>query len=200
MKATLLVVPVTALAALLLCLLSQHSPRVAAVAPPTKSQLKAELSKLANSVAKKYPQYSSYTSTVKKYLGLALNSKYDLSVLANATILIPTNTEAEALLKKLPFKKTNIPKIYNITAFHLLRIRRFMPQLKALKPGQAVGTQLKQALYKFNPVNAPRVSFGRTRKAPASTWTTIVNPRMYAGPYFVAHGVNKVLIPSGTKV
>ncbi|CAI5532331.1 unnamed protein product [Closterium sp. Naga37s-1] len=111
---------VAALAALL-CL-APFAPRVAeaAVARPTKAQMKAELGRLADSVAKKHPQYSSYTKTVKKYIGLALNSKYDLSALANATILIPTNTEAEALLKKLPFKAANIPKIYNITAFHIL--------------------------------------------------------------------------------
>ncbi|CAI5964527.1 unnamed protein product [Closterium sp. NIES-65] len=192
---------IAAALAALLCL-APFAPRVAeaAVARPTKAQLKAELGKLADSVAKKYPQYSSYTKTVKKYIGLALNSKYDLSALANATILIPTNTEAEALLKKLPFKAANIPKIYNITAFHILRIKRFLPQFKALKPGQAVGTQLKQALYKMNPLNGARVSFGKARTAPAAAWTTILTPRIYTGPYFVAHGVNKILIPSGTRV
>ncbi|GJP72813.1 hypothetical protein CLOP_g3569, partial [Closterium sp. NIES-67] len=77
-----------------------------------------------------------------------LNSKYDFSALADAIILLPSNTEAEALAKKLPAKSSNIPTIYNITAYHIIRGKFTVPQLKSLKKSQPVGTQLKQALYK----------------------------------------------------
>ncbi|CAI5985159.1 unnamed protein product [Closterium sp. NIES-65] len=130
---------IVAVLAALLCLAS-FAPRVAeaAIARPTKEQLKAELGKLAESVAKKRPRYSNFTSTVNNFFGLAMNSKYDLSALANATILIPINTDSEALFEKLPFKRSNFPKFYQIAAFHILRIKRYMPQLKVLKPGEAV--------------------------------------------------------------
>ncbi|CAI5956641.1 unnamed protein product [Closterium sp. NIES-64] len=130
---------IVAVLAALLCLAS-FAPRVAeaAIARPTKEQLKAELGKLAESVAKKRPRYSNFTSTVNNFFGLAMNSKYDLSALDNATILIPINTDSEALFEKLPFKRSNFPKFYQIAAFHILRIKRYMPQLKVLKPGEAV--------------------------------------------------------------
>ncbi|CAI5525046.1 unnamed protein product [Closterium sp. Naga37s-1] len=147
---------IVAVLAALLCLAS-FAPRVAeaAIARPTKEQLKAELGKLAESVAKKRPRYSNFTSTVNNFFGLAMNSKYDLSALANATILIPINTDSEALFEKLPFKRSNFPKFYQIAAFHILRIKRYMPQLKVLKPGEAVGNMLVSDLLAIQNTGIP---------------------------------------------
>ncbi|GJP51472.1 hypothetical protein CLOM_g10639 [Closterium sp. NIES-68] len=167
---------------------------------PTKAQLKAELNNMATNITKRYPEYAKYAKDINKYIGLALNSKYDFSALSDATILLPSNTEAEALAKKLPAKSSNIPTIYNITAYHIIRGKFTVPQLKSLKKSQPVGTQLKQALYKVSPQNGNTVSFAKGPNAPAATWTTIKIVRLYAGPYFIAHGVDKVLIPDGTKM
>ncbi|CAI5463099.1 unnamed protein product [Closterium sp. Yama58-4] len=167
---------------------------------PTKAQLKAELNKMATTITKRYPQYAKYAKDINKYIGLALNSKYDFSALADATILLPSNTEAEALTKKLPVKKANIPTIYNITAYHIIAKKYTVPNFKAFKQAQPLRTQLKQALYKISAKGANVVSFARGPKAPAATWTTIKITRIYSGPYFIAHGVDKVVIPFGTRL
>ncbi|GJP49719.1 hypothetical protein CLOM_g8897 [Closterium sp. NIES-68] len=52
-----------------------------------------------------------------------VNSRYDLSALRDASILIPNNAQAEALAKRIPAKSSSIPTVYNITAFHILRKR-----------------------------------------------------------------------------
>ncbi|GJP45193.1 hypothetical protein CLOM_g10400 [Closterium sp. NIES-68] len=169
-------------------------------AKPTKAQLKAELQKMAATITKRYPQYAKYAKDMNRYIGLALNSKYDFSALADATILLPSNTEAEALAKKIPAKSSNIPVIYNITAYHIIRKKLTVPPLKALKKSQPLGTQLRQALYKVTPQNGNTVSFAKGPYAPPATWTTIKIARLYAGPYFIAHGVDKVLIPNYTKM
>ncbi|CAI5955868.1 unnamed protein product [Closterium sp. NIES-64] len=77
-----------------------------------------------------------------------LNSKYDFTALSDATLLLPSDTEAEALAKKVPVNKANIPRIYNITAYHIIRKKYTVPALKVLKKSQPIGTQLKQAMYK----------------------------------------------------
>ncbi|CAI5496106.1 unnamed protein product [Closterium sp. Naga37s-1] len=169
-------------------------------AKPTKAQLKAELNKMANTITKRYPQYAKYAKDFNKYIGLALNSKYDFSTLADATILLPSNTEAEALAsKKIPAKSSNIPTIYNITAYHIIGKKYTVPNFRTFKKAQPLRTQLKQALYKISAKGANVVSFAKVSKAPAAAWTTIKVTRIYAGPYFIAHGVDKVMIPPGTK-
>ncbi|CAI5526057.1 unnamed protein product [Closterium sp. Naga37s-1] len=167
---------------------------------PTKAQLKAELNNMATNITKRYPQYAKYAKDINRYIGLALNSKYDFSALADATILLPSDTEAQALAKKLPAKSSNIPTIYNITAYHILPRKLTVPQLNSLKKSQPLATQLKQAIYKVSPQNGNAVSFAQGPNAPAAGWTTIQIARLYAGPYFIAHGVDKVLIPAGTKM
>ncbi|CAI7771004.1 unnamed protein product [Closterium sp. NIES-54] len=155
---------------------------------------------MATKITKRYPQYAKYAKDINKYIGLALNSKYDFSALADATILLPSNTEAEALAKKLPAKSSNIPTIYNITAYHILPRKQTVPQLNSLKKSQPLATQLKQAIYKVSPQNGNSVSFAQGPNVPAAAWTTIQIARLYAGPYFIAHGVDKILIPAGTTV
>ncbi|CAI5477391.1 unnamed protein product [Closterium sp. Yama58-4] len=167
---------------------------------PTKAQLKAELKKMATTITKRYPQYAKYAKDINKYIGLALNSKYDFSALADATILLPNNTEAQALAKKIPAKNSNIPIIYNITAYHIIARKLTVPNMRAFKKGQPLRTQLKQPLYKSSLQNANAVSFAIGPKAPVAAWTTIKIPRIYAGPYFIAHGVDKILIPAGTRL
>ncbi|CAI5458457.1 unnamed protein product [Closterium sp. Yama58-4] len=176
------------------------SPLSAPHAKPTKAQIKAELQNMANAISKKYPQYSKYAKDINKYIGLALNSKYDFTALSDATLLLPSDTEAQALAKKVPANNKNIPKIYNITAYHIIRKKNTVPALKVLKKSQPLGTQLKQAMYKVSVQNGNTVSFAKAPNAPPAAWTTIKLVRLYAGPYFIAHGVDKVLIPTYTKV
>ncbi|CAI5460989.1 unnamed protein product [Closterium sp. Yama58-4] len=182
---------------IVLCFASAHAQ---APAKPTKAQIKAELQNMANAITKKFPQYSKYAKDINKYIGLALNSKYDFTALSDATLLLPSDTEAEALAKKVPVNKANIPRIYNITAYHIIRKKYTVPALKVLKKSQPLGTQLKQAMYKVSQQNGNVVSFAKTPNAPPAAWTTIKIVRLYAGPYFIAHGVDKVLIPTNTKV
>ncbi|CAI5493488.1 unnamed protein product [Closterium sp. Naga37s-1] len=167
---------------------------------PTKAQLKAELNNMATNITKRYPQYAKYAKDMNRYIGLVLNSKYDFSALADATILLPSDTEAQALAKKLPVTSSNIPIIYNITAYHILPRKQTVPQLNSLKKSQPLATQLKQAIYKVSPQNGNSMSFAKGPNAPAAAWTTIQIARLYAGPYFIAHGVDKILIPAGTTV
>ncbi|CAI5509958.1 unnamed protein product [Closterium sp. Naga37s-1] len=173
---------------------------VPAPAKPTKAQIKAELQNMANAITQKFPQYAKYAKDINKYIGLALNSKYDFTALSDATLLLPSDTEAEALAKKVPVNKANIPRIYNITAYHIIRKKYTVPALKVLKKSQPLGTQLKQAMYKVSQQNGNTISFAKTPNAPPAAWTTIKIVRLYAGPYFIAHGVDKVLIPTNTKV
>eukprot|EP00475_Leptophrys_vorax_P045758 TRINITY_DN961_c0_g1_i1.p1 TRINITY_DN961_c0_g1~~TRINITY_DN961_c0_g1_i1.p1 ORF type:complete len:198 (-),score=21.02 TRINITY_DN961_c0_g1_i1:434-1027(-) len=181
-----------------LCFASAHT--VSAAAPPTKAQLKVELQYMANNITKTYPQYAKYAKQINKYIGLALNSKYNLTALRDATILIPSNTEAEALSKKVPANSANIPKIYNITAYHIIAKKYTIPQLRAMKARLPLPTQLtKQPIVKMSPANAKSVQFGKPASV-AATWTTVQIFRMYAGPYFIAHGVDKIVIPPNTKV
>ncbi|CAI5966710.1 unnamed protein product [Closterium sp. NIES-64] len=132
---------------IVLCFASAHAQ---APAKPTKAQIKAELQKMANAITKKFPQYAKYAKDINKYIGLALNSKYDFTALSDATLLLPSDTEAEALAKKVPVNKANIPRIYNITAYHIIRKKYTVPALKVLKKSQPIGTQLKQAMYKVS--------------------------------------------------
>ncbi|CAI5509971.1 unnamed protein product [Closterium sp. Naga37s-1] len=145
------------------------------------------------------PNAVNYDPTVRSDDG-SLNSKYDFTALSDATLLLPSDTEAEALAKKVPVNKANIPRIYNITAYHIIRKKYTVPALKVLKKSQPIGTQLKQAMYKVSQQNGNTVSFAKTPNAPPAAWTTIQIVRLYAGPYFIAHGVDKVLIPTNTRV
>ncbi|GJP45228.1 hypothetical protein CLOM_g4645 [Closterium sp. NIES-68] len=196
-KSRLLLVLFLGLLCIALCVAGANAQ---AKAKPTKAQLKAELNKMASTITKRYPQYAKYAKDISKYIGLALNSKYDFSALADATILLPSNTEAEALAKKLPVKSSNIPTIYNITAYHIIAKKLTVPNFKAFKKGQPLRTQLKQALYKISAQNANTVSFAKGPRAPPATWATIKIMRIYAGPYFIAHAVDRVLIPTGTRM
>ncbi|GJP76350.1 hypothetical protein CLOP_g6808 [Closterium sp. NIES-67] len=171
-----------------------------AAAKPTKAQIKAELRNMANNITKNYPQYAKYAKDINKYIGLALNSKYDFTALSDATLLLPSDTEVQALAKKVPATSSNIPKIYNITAYHIILKKYTVPALTVLKKSQPLGTQLKQAIYKVSVQNGNTVSFAKTPNAPPAEWTTIKIVRLYAGPYFIAHGVDKVLVPTNTKV
>ncbi|CAI5523871.1 unnamed protein product [Closterium sp. Naga37s-1] len=82
-------------------------------------------------------------------LSFPVNSKYNFSALADATLLIPSNTAAEALSKRLPLTTKNIPRAYNVTAYHIVAKRFILPKIKAMRAGQALPTQLRQALYKL---------------------------------------------------
>ncbi|CAI7895274.1 unnamed protein product, partial [Closterium sp. NIES-53] len=41
---------------------------------------------------------------------------------------------------------------------------------------------------------------GRKRSLAKATWSTVMDPEMYVGPYFVAHGVDNPQFPVGTKL
>ncbi|GJP77158.1 hypothetical protein CLOP_g7587 [Closterium sp. NIES-67] len=171
-----------------------------APAPPTKAQLRAELQAMTKSIVKRYPQYSRYAQDASKYINLALNSRYDLSALRDASILIPNNAQAEALAKRIPAKSSSIPTVYNITAFHILRKRMTVPQLRQVKQRVAVGTQLRQPVFKMTAANSSAVSFAKGPYLKQAQWTTIRIPGLYVGRWFIAHGVDRVLIPTHTKI
>ncbi|CAI5495832.1 unnamed protein product [Closterium sp. Naga37s-1] len=188
--------------------------------PPTKAQLRAELQSMAKSIVKRYPQYSRYAQDATKYINLAhpftafsfsplspplpshaVNSKYDLSALRDASILIPNNVQAEALAKRIPAKSSSIPTLYNITAFHILRRRMTLPQMRQVKLRTAIGTQLRQPLFKMTPMgNNSAVSFAEGPYLKADQWTTFRIPGLYLSRWFIAHGVDRVIIPTYTKV
>ncbi|CAI5496036.1 unnamed protein product [Closterium sp. Naga37s-1] len=147
MASNLRVLAVLALICVALCAAganAQAKPK----AKPTKAQLKAELNNMANTITKRYPQYAKYANDFNKYIGLVLNSKYDFSALADATILLPSNTEAEALAKKIPAKSSNIPTIYNITAYHIVSrkytIITFNPKMARAAALPPVGAAMNQ--------------------------------------------------------
>ncbi|GJP42865.1 hypothetical protein CLOM_g8900 [Closterium sp. NIES-68] len=171
-----------------------------APAPPTKAQLRAELQAMTKSIVKRYPQYSRYAQDASKYINLALNSRYDLSALRDASILIPNNAHAEALAKRIPAKSSSIPTVYNITAFHILRKRMTVPQLRQVKQRVAVGTQLRQPVFKMTAANSSAVSFAKGPYLKQAQWTTIRIPGLYVGRWFIAHGVDRMLIPTHTKI
>ncbi|CAI5495827.1 unnamed protein product [Closterium sp. Naga37s-1] len=151
--------------------------------PPTKAQLR-------------------YAQDATKYINLALNYKYDLSALRDASILIPNNVQADALAKRSPAKEQQRPPtLYNITAFHILRRRMTLPQMRQVKLRTAIGTQLRQPLFKMTPMgNNSAVSFAKGPYLKADQWTTIRIPGLYVGRWFIAHGVDRVIIPTHTKI
>ncbi|GJP59158.1 hypothetical protein CLOP_g6809 [Closterium sp. NIES-67] len=169
---------------------------------PTKAQIKAEVKRMAQRLVQRYPQYSKFSKDFNKYVSLALNSKYNFSALADATLLIPSNRAALALSKKLPLTSKNIPRAYNVSAYHIIAKRFTLPKLKAMRAGQPLPTQLRQALYKLTPKNGRVVMFGTYPRARARGVVTsrVLIPGMYVGPYFIAHGVDRVLLPRGTRV
>ncbi|GJP43800.1 hypothetical protein CLOM_g6298 [Closterium sp. NIES-68] len=190
------------LAVLLSLLLLTSSAAAARRPPPTKAQIKAEVTRMAKRLVQRYPQYSKFSKDFNKYVSLALNSKYNFSALADATLLIPSNTAAEALSKKLPLTSKNIPKAYNVSAYHIIAKRFTLPKLKAMRAGQPLPTQLRQALYKLTPKNGSVVMFGTypSTRARGVVTSRVLIPGMYVGPYFIAHGVDRVLLPRGTRV
>ncbi|GJP42864.1 hypothetical protein CLOM_g8900 [Closterium sp. NIES-68] len=143
---------------------------------------------------------SRYAQDASKSINRALNSRYDLSALRDASILIPNNAHAEALAKRIPAKSSSIPTVYNITAFHILRKRMTVPQLRQVKQRVAVGTQLRQPVFKMTAANSSAVSFAKGPYLKQAQWTTIRIPGLYVGRWFIAHGVDRMLIPTHTKI
>ncbi|CAI5494324.1 unnamed protein product [Closterium sp. Naga37s-1] len=119
---------------------------------------------------------------------LFLNSKYNFSALADATLLIPSNTAAEALSKRLPFTTKNIPRAYNVTAYHVIAKRFVLPKIKAMRAGQPLPTQLRQALYKLTGRNGSVVMI-TVLLAVGGGGGGVVASRV------VIHGVDRVLLP-----
>eukprot|EP00475_Leptophrys_vorax_P034110 TRINITY_DN54667_c0_g1_i2.p1 TRINITY_DN54667_c0_g1~~TRINITY_DN54667_c0_g1_i2.p1 ORF type:complete len:200 (-),score=21.54 TRINITY_DN54667_c0_g1_i2:123-722(-) len=167
----------------------------AAKPKPTKAQLKTEVGYMSGNITKSAPNYNA----LAKYLTLLFSTKYDLSFLGDATLLIPNNTYTKALLKKIPASQANLPKLYNVTTIHVLIKKRSVAALKALKQGAAVPTALKVPIFKQTPPSSALVSFGAP-KSPPATWTTVRAVKLYQGPYFVAHGVDLVISPPGMKL
>eukprot|EP00475_Leptophrys_vorax_P019384 TRINITY_DN2646_c0_g1_i1.p1 TRINITY_DN2646_c0_g1~~TRINITY_DN2646_c0_g1_i1.p1 ORF type:complete len:202 (-),score=12.77 TRINITY_DN2646_c0_g1_i1:302-907(-) len=172
----------------------------AAKAPPTKAQIKAELNNMAGNISKNYPDYAQYATSFKKYINVALSSKFDFSALANASILIPSTKAAKDLNKKVPASSSNIPKLYNITAYQIIAQKYSLAQLTAFPNAQSLPTQLHKAIFKMGAAGGSTVQFANRATGAALPWATLMTARMYEGPYFVAHGVDLVTIPVGTKV
>lgn len=182
--------------------LPKKSAAAAAAKAPTKAQLKAELKKMVANVTKYFPRYRQYTKQATQTINVALSSKYNFTALRDATILLVDDVAFKNLSKKIPGNSKNIPKVYNITAYHLIAKKYTLPQLRALRPGTPLPTQLyrQQPLFKMTGPANKNVAFGKLKGAPPKTWTVIRSPNMYTGPYFTAHGIDVVQIPMGTKV
>ncbi|GJP29402.1 hypothetical protein CLOM_g16670 [Closterium sp. NIES-68] len=175
------------------------SPTAKATPPPTRTQLRAELKKLSATITKKYPKYSKYSTQVNKAINVALNSKYDLTALKNCTILLMSDVVADKLSLRFKGKKLSSDTAYNLTAVQIIATRYTLPQLQAIKKGTLLPTQLKGvSIVKMSPVG-PTVAFGQQGLA-KPTWSTVLDPQMYVGPYFVAHGVDNPQFPKGTQL
>ncbi|CAI5471756.1 unnamed protein product [Closterium sp. Yama58-4] len=167
--------------------------------PPTKTQLRAELKKLSATITKKYPKYAKYSTQVNKAINVALNSKYNLTALQSATILLMNDVVADRLSLRFKGKKLSNDVAYNLTAVQIIAARLPLSDLQAIKKGQLLPTQLKGVnLVKMSPVG-PRVVLGQQGLG-RPTWSTVLDPQMYVGPYFVAHGVDNPQFPVGTKL
>ncbi|CAI7829056.1 unnamed protein product [Closterium sp. NIES-53] len=174
-----------ALPLLLLLLLVASASAAARRPPPTKAQIKAEVSRMAKRLLQRYPQYSKFSKDFNKYVNLAMNSKYNFSALADATLLIPSNTAAEALSKRLPLTTKNIPRAYNVTAYHIIAKRFVLPKIKAMRAGQPLPTQLRQALYKLTGRN------GNVHRTAQALYDAVV--ARYSSPATTALG--RLLLP-----
>ncbi|CAI5959075.1 unnamed protein product [Closterium sp. NIES-64] len=167
--------------------------------PPTKAQLRAELKKLSAAITAKYPKYAKYSTQVNKAINIALNSKYNLTALQSATILLLSDAVADSLALRFKGKKISNDAAYNLTAVQIVATRLTLPQLQAVKKGQLLPTQLNGvSLVKMSKAG-PSVVLGQQGLAKA-TWSTVMDPEMYVGPYFVAHGVDNPQFPVGTKL
>ncbi|CAI5525425.1 unnamed protein product [Closterium sp. Naga37s-1] len=140
--------------------------------PPTKAQLRVELQSMAKSIVNttclRYPTdllsaLLPHTSPPSSSpTAPAVNSKYDLSALRDASILILNNVQADALAKRIPAKSRSVPTLYNITTFHILRRRMTLTQTRQVNLRTAMGTQLRQPLFKMTAMgNNSAVSFAR---------------------------------------
>eukprot|EP00475_Leptophrys_vorax_P019387 TRINITY_DN2646_c0_g2_i3.p2 TRINITY_DN2646_c0_g2~~TRINITY_DN2646_c0_g2_i3.p2 ORF type:complete len:159 (-),score=12.36 TRINITY_DN2646_c0_g2_i3:237-713(-) len=158
------------------------------------------MNNMAGNISKKYPAYAQYANDIRKYINLALSSKYDFSALRDASILIPSAKAAQDLNKKVPANSKNIPKLYNITAYQIISKKYSVPQLRSFVNGQRLGTQLRQPLFKIGAKGGKLVQFANRAAGAAKPWATLRLPGMYVGKYFVAHGVDLVTIPVGTRV
>ncbi|CAI7808184.1 unnamed protein product [Closterium sp. NIES-54] len=167
--------------------------------PPTKAQLRAELKKLSAAITAKYPKYAKYSTQVNKAINIALNSKYNLTALQSATILLMSDAVADSLALRFKGKTLSNDAAYNLTAVQIVATRLTLPQLQAVKKGQLLPTQLNGvSLVKMSKAG-PSVVLGQQGLAKA-TWSTVMDPEMYVGPYFVAHGVDNPQFPVGTKL
>eukprot|EP00475_Leptophrys_vorax_P037182 TRINITY_DN637_c0_g1_i2.p2 TRINITY_DN637_c0_g1~~TRINITY_DN637_c0_g1_i2.p2 ORF type:complete len:106 (+),score=10.09 TRINITY_DN637_c0_g1_i2:486-803(+) len=102
-------------------------------------------------------------------------------------------------MKKIPMKSENWPKALNLTYYQVLAGKYLGAKLKTIKPNTAVPTALKQPIFKMSPANGATVSFG-LKKSAATAWNTLKDLDIYSGPYFVAHGGSKIIVPPGTKL
>eukprot|EP00475_Leptophrys_vorax_P026427 TRINITY_DN37282_c0_g1_i2.p1 TRINITY_DN37282_c0_g1~~TRINITY_DN37282_c0_g1_i2.p1 ORF type:complete len:207 (+),score=20.04 TRINITY_DN37282_c0_g1_i2:122-742(+) len=191
-----------ALVALLLCASTATSSaaRLLAAKPqqpakPTDAQIKAEVQNAARNITAKFPSYSKFAAVMKQSVNL---KGYNVSALRDATILAPNNDAMTALMQKIPMTQANLPKAYNITAFHVITKKYALPALKAA-PAKAFPTMLRQPNWKQTGANAATVSFG-VKNAPAANQTTVQTAAIYVGPYFIIHGVDRYLVPAGTVV
>ncbi|CAI5484884.1 unnamed protein product [Closterium sp. Yama58-4] len=170
------------------------APKPKAGPPPTKTQLRAELKKLSATITAKYPKYSKYSTQVNKAINVALNSKYNLTALQSATILLMSDVVADRLSLRFKGKKLSNDAAYNLTAVQIIATRLQIADLQAIKKGQLLPTQLKGVnLVKMSPAG-PKVMLGQQGLA-KPTWSTVLDPQMYVGPYFVAHGVDNPQFP-----
>ncbi|CAI5500512.1 unnamed protein product [Closterium sp. Naga37s-1] len=116
-----IILAVTLVLAAVVCL---SAVSVDGAAPPTKTQLRAELKKLSATITKKYPKYAKYSAQVNKVINVALNSKYDFSALKNSTLLLMNDAVADALAKRFKGKKISTDTAYNLTAVQIIATPR----------------------------------------------------------------------------
>ncbi|CAI7774137.1 unnamed protein product [Closterium sp. NIES-53] len=165
----------------------------------TKTQLRAELKKLTTTITQKYPKYSKYSAQVNKAINVALSSKYNLTALQSCTILLMSDVVADRLSLRFKGKKISNDAAYNLTAVQIIATRLQLPDLQAIKKGQLLPTQLKGVNLVKMSAAGPKVVLGQQGLL-KPTWSTVIDPQMYVGPYIVAHGVDNPQFPVGTKL
>ncbi|CAI5952788.1 unnamed protein product [Closterium sp. NIES-64] len=159
-----IILAVTLVLAAVVCL---SAVSVDGAAPPTKTQLRAELKKLSATITKKYPKYAKYSAQVNKVINVALNSKYDFSALKNSTLLLMNDAVADALAKRFKGKKISTDTAYNLTAVQIIATRFTQTQLQAITRGQLLRTQLKGlSLVKMSP-KGPNIMLGQRPSVPS---------------------------------
>ena len=169
----------------------------AAADPKTSAAVRAEINKLISNKSK-YPDYSTFLT----YLQVGLNQykTADLTPLAKTTMFIPNNKAIAAMPSKA---RTNTTLLAKIVPFHIckkkLTFAQFMSGTFPTCP-TPVAPPLANTSYPIYIFRAnPKLQFAPAKATVVAQRATVVAAAkaLYAGTYFNAMGVDKVMKPPG---